>query len=108
MEEPSGGTPTWLLSLNATAREGTGKSGAGLSSNAKRYPFVPGPSLNRCCSIGSALRPPLLIWHNTSKSRLTERLFSWVVIGLWENSTQRDYSDGPWAAYLWSSSRLTP
>jgi len=39
---------------------------------------------------------------------MTERLFSSVVIGLWENSRQRGYLGGPWAAYFWSSSRLTP
>jgi len=31
---------------------------------------------------------------------MTERLFSSVVIGLWENSRQRGYLGGPWAAYF--------
>jgi len=47
-------------------------------------------------------------FHTSSRRCLTERLFSSVVIDLWENSRQRGYLGGPWAAYFWSSSRLTP
>jgi hypothetical protein len=34
-------------------------------------------------------------------------LFSLVVIGLWKKERQCCYLDGPWAVYLWPSSRLT-
>jgi hypothetical protein len=34
-------------------------------------------------------------------------LFSLIVIRVWKANRQRGYLDGHWAAYFWSSSRLT-
>ena len=59
-----------------------------------------GSGFNRCSSIGSTHRRVGSLQEEKFNPSMTERLFSSVVIGLWENSRQRGYLGGPWAAYF--------